>query len=900
MNWKARIETAMSAAGPVPDNDILEELAQHARAIFDTARADGLGPSAAAERVDEHIAIWCRQVPQLKRRPRHRTPIEVPASGTSRLVGIAHDVRYALRLLRRRPGASLVSMLTMALGIGVTTVLFSVAWGVLFKPLPWPDADRLVRVSETRQGSTRRLPSLLTNGTYLAWRESPSTIEELAAFSTRTVTLTGSGAPQRLRIVAVTPTLFPMLRARAALGVPFASASGTDESAIVLSYGLWQQRFGGRNEIVGTAIQLDGKPHTVVAVMPRAFAFPDRDARAWVPFRVLPVVGENAQMRLISVFGALARLKPGATPAQAAAEATARGRGAPDPGLTATAMFGSRGPVEITAVPLLEAMTADVHDALLVFLAAVGLLLATATANVAGVQLAQSTTRRREMAIRSALGAGGGRISRQLLIESGLLGVLGGALGLLGALWLHRALPALLPADFPRASDVALDFRVMAFAIAVSVIASVLFGFLPALHARRLNLVESLSEDSLAPVGGFTRSKTARARAVIIAGQVAVASVLLIGASLLTRTFVALLSLDRGYDTTNVLTARVPTPGYTPQRRAVFVTQILERLRATPGVAHAAFSTVIPLGSTEALLAFVLPPASGSGEPTQVQASQRIVSPSYFEALGMRIVEGRGFSVTDTATSRPVVVVNRAFVQRYFGSAPLGRMLPAGFEEGKDNWQVVGVVDDVRMRGATDPPQPEVFVSYAQLSPGLPSTDPTFVVRTTSEPTALVSPLRSIVVGEDPALALDGIVTMEQRLLSTLARPRLYAILLGGFAAFALTIAAVGLFGVLSYTVAQRSREIAVRSALGARPWSIVRLVVGQGLVITLVGLIAGVAASLALGRWMSTFLYGVSVHDPLTYTVVPLTLIAVAVLACLVPARRAAKLDPLKVLRAG
>ena len=397
-------------------------------------------------------------------------------------------------------------------------------------------------------------------------------------------------------------------------GYPLAGAGFTgdpsQDHSVILSYGLWQQRYGGAADILGRALKLDGETYTVLGVMPRDFSFPDRETRAWTPMRVPPVVVPGSNGRAISIFSAIGRLKPGVTPQQAADEGTARGRSAPDPGLTAMAMFGSRGPVVVKAEPLLDAMTKDVRPALLVFLVAVGLLLATATANVASVQLARATTRRREIAIRSALGAGSTRLARQLLVENVLLGLMGGAVGIAAAYWLHRALPSLLPADFPRATDVALDLRVLGFAVAVTVVASVAFGLLPAIHTRRVNLVESLTEDSLAPVGGGSRSRIARARTVIMAGQVAVASVLLIGASLLIRSFVALLTADRGYEVSNVLTARVPMPApvYTDERRSTIMSGVIERMRGTPGVTEAAFTTILPLSGLRIAPRFYLAP----------------------------------------------------------------------------------------------------------------------------------------------------------------------------------------------------------------------------------------------------------------------------------------------------
>ena len=900
MTWHDRIRTALAGAGHEPDHDILEELSQYAKAMYDAARADGTPVEEAERRVGLQIALWSSDASLMKKRPAAPVVVVPPPASSARLSGLWQDTRYAARLLRKRPGATVVSMITMALGIGATTVLFSVAWGVLFKPLPWPDADRLVRLSETRQGSTRRLPPLMTNGTYLSWQESPSTIDALAAWTPSTYTLTGAGEPQRMKIAGVTPSAFSMLRASPLLGRVFTGTTGEDATAVVLSHGLWRQIFGGADDVLGRAVQLDGTPRTIVGVMPAGFSFPDRDTRAWVPYEIRPLIGSDPNVRSMSLFSAMARLKPGVTPGQAAQEATARGRSGPDPGMVAIAVFGSNGPVDVAVVPVLEHMTRDIRDAVLIFMVAVGLLLATATANVASVQLARATTRRREMAVRAALGAGSRRLARQLLVENVLLGLLGGLLGLAAAFWLHRALPSILPPDFPRVDDVHLDLRVAAFAIVVSVAASVLFGLLPALHARRINVVESLTEDGLAPIGAGARTRTARARALIMAGQVAVASVLLVGASLLIRSFTALMRADLGYDAANVLTTRVPMPDstFTPARRAQILDNVLDRLHATPGVTAAGMTSILPLGISEALMAFRLPPSGGATEPVAVQSAVRTVSPEYFAALGMRRVEGRLLTAADTRTSLPVVVVNRSFVQRYLNGQALGRKLPTAMEEGKPEWEIAGVVDDVRMRSATDPPQPEIFVSYRQLNVGVRMSEPILVVRSEDDPTAMVSTIRALVREQDSRIALDAIGTMEQRLLGNLARPRLYAILLGGFAGFALLIAAVGLFGVLSYSVAQRSREIAVRSALGARPADNMRLVLRQGIAVTGVGLVAGLAASAALTRAMAGFLYGVTRWDAVTYVVVPLVLLGVATVACLVPAWRAARLDPLKVLK--
>jgi len=807
------------------------------------------------------------------------------------LSGFGHDLRYALRMLRRQWGHTLVVALTMALGISATTVLFSVAYGVLVKPLPWPDADRFVRLYETRQGSTRPA-SFMTNATYLAWREQPSTVEELAAWSGSMMTMVGAGEPERVRVVEASPSLFSMLRARPALGTLFRSSpdGSLDEAQAVLSHGLWQQRFSARADVIGRPVRFDGAEYRIVAVMPASFAFPDREARAWIPFRVPPVIGKDPKVRSLSMFNAIAKLRPGVSAVQAAAEGTARGQGAPDPGLVAVAVFGSKGRVQVSAVPYLDSLLGDLRPALSVLLVAVGLLLVTATANVASLQLARATSRRREIAIRCALGASGRQVTRQLLVESVLVGLVGGLAGLLLTAWMLGVLPTILPADFPRLGDVAFDWRAVVFATGVSLAAAIAFGLVPALAARRVNLVASLAEDGLAPVGAGGRSATVRARLLIMAGQVAVASVLLLGAALLARSFVALIHADRGYDPASLLTARLPLPdqSYSPQRRAALLEQLADRLRQVPGVAQAAFSTRLPLTPGEILAAFSMP--SRGGGTISAHASLRHVSPGYFAALGLRVIEGRPFSETDSLTSRPVVVVNRAFAKQYLTTPAVGTRIPASFNKNASEAEVVGVVDDVHYGTITDPVPPEIYMPSRQLSSGFAMDEPALLVRTAGDPVRFVPILRSLVREQDRSLALESIMTMEDRLQTSLARPRLYAILLGGFAGFALLIAGVGLFGVLTYSVVQRSREIAVRTSLGATPRDIMNLVLRQALVVTVGGLAVGLFASAALVRYLSGFLYGVRTFDTISFVAVPAALTLVAALATVVPARRAAR----------
>jgi predicted permease len=822
---------------------------------------------------------------------------------------IWRDLRYAIRLLRSQPGYTSVAIATLAIGIGATTMLFSVAYGVLLKPLPWPDADRLVRVTETRQGRTGRVVGTVSNSTFLAWRERASTIEDIGGWMTRTMTLTEAGDPVRVTVNPVTASLFAVLRARPLMGRLLREGEGArgQPGLAILSYGLWQERFGARPDVLGRVVQLDGTPYTVVGVMPRDFMFPDRDTRAWIAWSVPPLVSESGALSG-TIFRAIARLRNGATEAQAAAEATARARGGPDMGVVARALFGAVGPIDVFATREIDAVTADVRPAVLVLLAGVALLLVTATANVASLQLARATTRRRELAVRAAIGAGSRHLARQLLVENGVVGLCGGAAGLVIAAVLLRVLPSLLPGGFPRLEDVATSTPVFVFAVALSTGTSVGCGLVPVWHVRRVNVVEALSEDGVAPVGGTWRSPAARTRGVIMAGEVAIACVLLIAASLLTRSFIALIRTDRGYDPVNVMTARVPfPPDYSLERRRQLLDSFVERLRAVPGVTHVAYSTALPFASSGGFTAFTMPSPQSPDIEVHVQAAQRVVSPDYFAAMRLRLVAGRALAETDTERTSPVVVVNRSFARQYLGDHPVGVHVPkrgatAGFHFTNEQagFDVVGVVDDMRQDSVDAPLEPEIFVSFRQMVPTvLRNFEPFLVVRTTSDPTTYTTTVRNLVHEQAPTVAVDSVMTMEDRVRASLARPRLYAVILAWFGVLAVLIAGIGLFGILSFSVAQRTREIGVRSALGAQAHDIVALVLRQGLWMVAAGVSVGLAASVMSVRLLSGFLYGVAAFDKLTFVLVPFVIVAVAVAACVVPARRAASVDPLAALRA-
>ena len=891
MNWKDEVRAAFGSRAV--DDDVVEELAQHAALAHERLMADTSDQREAERQVRRLIAQWAADPVLANRRRRGRTEaVPPPPDSSSPLAGLVQEFRHACRLLWRQPGYSAVAILTMALGIGATTALFSLAYGVLFKPLPWPHADRIVRLYETRQGATNRLGAIMTNAPYVAWRERPSTIEGLAGWRAERAMLDTGSQPTRVRVASATASLFDVLGVPPLLGSAFSESDESieDQAPVVVSYGLWQDRFGGRRDIVGRQVKIDSKPYRIVAVMPRGFLFPDAETQVWTPMAVRFI--KNG----LSIFSAIARLKPGVTPEQAAAEATSRARGGPDPGPVVMAVFGSRAPARIAAVPFLEAQTADVRPAILVFFAAVALMLATAIGNIAGIQLARGAVRRREMAVRAALGAGAWRLVRQALAENLVIGLSGGLGGLLLAGLLHRVLPSLLPPSFPRLNDVTVNAPVAAFALALSLLVSVASGILPALQARRVRVAESLNEDGRASEGGSTGLRASRLRAAIITGQLAIACVLLLGATLLTRSFVSMLESDRGYDTANVLTAELSLPdGHkSGPEAAARMAGLLERLQAAPGFTRVAVASSFPLMPGEALASFSL--RSGvTGEMVQAQAAWRIVSLQYFGALGIRVVQGRLFDASDTPTSKNVLVVNRAFAAKYLGPRPIGRKLWDDAPQAARP-EVIGIVEDVRHRSVTDVPSPEMYQLFEQgRSRSVPFA---LAIKTAGDAAKAAPTLRTIVRGYDGSIGIDAITPMDTLLMNSLSQPRLYSVLAGALAVLALVIAAVGLFGTLGYAVAQRTREIGVRTALGARPSDVAVLVLRQGLTMTCAGLALGVGVSFAVVKSLSTFLYGVTAYDTVSYAIVLVVLLVSALIACAIPAYRAARIDPLEALR--
>lgn len=903
-------------AGTAVDTDVLDELAQHAEATYYALRADGISEPEASERINQLIDGWRTDPVALRRIVKRAVVVVPPSESRSWLSGAGVDALYGMRLLRSKPGYAAVTILTIALGVGAVTTLFSVAYGVLLRPLPWGQTERLVRLSETRGGREGRIPGTMMNGSYLAWADAPQTLEAIGYYSAENpTTLTGSGDATRIPVSRVTPSTITLLGVAPVRGRIFEAADGrvvqrapgqataVQTSVVLISYGLWEQRFGLRNDIVGQLIVLDGAPHTIVGVMPREFRFPSADARAWIAWQA-PAVDNPSGGKTGTIMRAIGRLKPGVTAAQAAAEGTARAVAAPDAGPVAMALFGAREPIQITVTDATSAAAGDVRPAIVILLMASVLLFTTAIANVANMQLARATARHRELTIRAALGAGTSRLARQLLIENAIVGVLGSLAGLVLTAALHAALPSLLPAGFPRVDAIEIDIRVLLFTLLLSAITTLVCGVLPLLHVRRLEIARSLGDGS-AP-SGTGRGRVASVRALIVASQVAVTCVLVIGAVLLARSFDALVDADRGYEPSGLLTAAIPFPvSYSVDRKEQVLARVLERIRHRPGIRSAAISTGLPLGSAGGFSVFDFPSALRGGAKVDVETYRRVVTPGYFETLGIRLRAGRILSDGDTANAPRAVVVNRTFVAKYLDNVPVERAVGVSLgtgavrtTTGRVEAFIVGVVDDMKQDRPDEPPQSEIYVSFAQL-PGVNHGGQAFVVaRTIDDPVAYVEALRTALREEDPAIALDAVMTMDQRVGNSLSRPRLYAVLFLGFAAFALVIAGAGLFGVLSHSVAQRSRELAVRTALGASRGTVIGVALKQMGVAMIAGVAVGLALSASLANTLSPFIYGVSSRDWLSFGVGPLVLLIAGAMACIAPARRVARTDPLQILR--
>ena len=814
---------------------------------------------------------------------------------------LVQDLRYTLRMIGRNRGFVAAAVLTIALGVGINTAVFSVAYGVLLRPLPYPEPDRLIRVSERHPGGTSPLRSpRLSNITYNAWIGSARTIEGVAAWGPNTYTVTGLEEPLRVDGAMVSPALFSLLRTTPGAGRFFRPEEARDDATVViLSDGFWRERFGADPAAVGRVLKLDGRACTIIGVARPEFFFPDRRARLWTPYPIAPTEVSPERGGSISVFPALARLKPGATPAQAATEGTAASRGVVTRPMADDLLFGTGGPVEVQARPLIEAMTESIRPALAVLAAGVGLILLIACTNVANLIISRGLARGKEISMRCALGAGKARLFRQLLTESLVLSTAAGLFGILLAVGLIRVIPVIVPPAFPRIDDVHLDGFVVTFAALAALLAGLLSGVAPALRSASLGVSDALRAGSWSAAGGLRVARGSRTRAGLLVAEAALSTMLLIGAGLLIRSFEKLLSVDPGFKPANVLTARVypPEGESSTERSQQFISALLDRLRKTPGVAAAGGANMAPFFNMTAVSGFSIPAGFGSDKPVTAQALHYVVTPGYAEALGMRLLEGRFFNQWDAEAADQRMLVNREFVRQYLPRGPVvGRRIEGLLTSKGKFTEIVGVVDNVLKDGLAGRIQPEIYLAAGKNRPL--TSEFSVVIRSSANPLSLVPVLRGIVRDVDRFAALDQVATLDQQVSRSVSQPRFATLVMTVFASLALVLAAVGIYGVLSYNVNQRRPEMGVRAALGASRRDLVGLVLREGLTLTFAGLVIGLAAAAGITRWMSTLLFGVKPLDAPVYGIAAIVLLVMAAAACALPAQRAAAADPAEALR--
>jgi predicted permease len=875
------------------DSDLSNELRFHFDHQVEKLIASGLSPAEARRRA--RLALGTHD--EIHEQYRDST-------GVRFFETLLQDIRFAFRMLRKSPAFTAVVVLTLALGIGASTAVFSLVDAVLLKPLPFPHAERIV--------FPWRLPKRGLNlgfdvypwgrVDFLFFSRETKTFESLGAFLSDSFDLTGSGQPVRLDGLRVSAGFLPSLGVSPELGRTFTDEEDRpgDEREVVLGDALWRQAFGADPNILGRSIQLNGAPYTVIGVMPHGFAFPHANempnvftfapqVQLWVPLaldrRSSIILNESDELAIIG------RLKPGVTISQAQADMDLMAKRLEDQ------RRNGQGWLNSVVTPLTRQSAGDTRQPLLLILAAVGVVLLIACSNVASLLLTRSLKRRRELTVRAALGASSPRLLRQLLTETLVLAGVGGLMGLLlakGAIYFVKIFG---PASIPRLNEAGLDVRVLLFAFGVTLLTGILFGLVPAFGAARQNLVDSLKE------GGQRASSnpaTQKTRNSLLVFQIALALVLVVAAGLLTRTFYRLLAVDPGFRSAHSLTFELSLPAtkYPDQTRIVsFYQEMLRRLQALPGVQAAGVTEIVPLGGATESTAIRF----SNGPRTSVvdipMANYTMVSPGYFAAVGTSILRGRPFLESDTAASAPVSIISSAMARKYWpGQDPVGKQVaPAGSKFPLTT--IVGVAADVKRISLREGPPPEMYVAYTQkVWPSLLTMD--VVLRTAQDPASVASSARNAIHSIDPDLPLANVKPLAEIVSDSMTQPRFVMLLIAAFGALALLLAMIGMYGVVSYSVAQRTQEIGIRVALGAQRRGILQMILGQGARLAVVGIAIGLLAAFAVTRVMGSFLYGVTATDPLTFAIVSVLLLGLTLLACYVPARRAMKVDPMVALR--
>ncbi len=891
-DWKPEIAKRLSSLrlGPQREAEIVEELAQHLDDRYADAIASGASEAEAHRAALDELSddeLLASGLGRVERRP----PPETAVLGASRghvLVDVGRDIIFCLRTLRKNRAYTAVALITLALGIGANTAIYSLVHTVLLEPLPYTDADRLVFMAELSPEGRGRSGIAFPN--LQDWRERAKTLDQIAAYQSQSYDLTGTEVPIRLQGRRVNWNLFQLLGTKPQLGRLFVEEDdrlGAPMTAVI-SDALWKARFGANPGVVGSTVRLSDQPCTIVGVLPPDFEFVRRD-EIFTP--LMPAVTEDSGFldrgNHFSLY-AVGRLAPGVKAEQAADEIRNIA------GQLASEYPNTNSGNGAELMPFADVVVEGVRPALLVLLGAVGFVLLIACANVANLALVHAAERRREIAVRLALGAARGRIVRQLLSESVLVSLLGGAAGLAVGVALIRSLVAMAPAGIPRLDQAGLDSNVLLFTLGVSVAIGILFGLFPALQASRTDLMTAQKDAGRSTAG---RAHERMRRALLVA-EVAISLVLLAGAGLMLRSVVELANVDPGFDGDNVLTMRfnLGRSAYEPPLRRAFYRDCIERIEALPGVESAAMAFSLPIDGSNWNSIFI---AADKPVPPRAELPSSAFTPvseGYFETMGIRLLQGRGFTPADVDASPRVTVVNETLANRLWpGESPIGKRIKQGWPEDENPWRdVVGLVADVKMNGVDQNTPMQAYLPIQQE----PMRSIAVVARTRGNPLSQGQAIESTIHSIDPEIVVYRIMTMDQLRGDALAQQRLTMALLGGFAILALLLAAVGIYGVMSYTVTQRTHDIGIRMALGARPADVLRLVVGQGAVVALAGVLIGLGAALALTRLMSGLLFGVGAADPPTYGVISVVLVVVAVIACYLPARRATKVDPVIALR--
>ena len=821
------------------------------------------------------------------------------ARGVSFVETLIQDLRYALRMLRNSPGFTAVAILTLALGVGANTAIFSVIDSVLLRPLPYQDPDGIVMVWEN--DSQHPNPhNTVSPPDFLDWQSRNSVFAEMSALFDQRVILTGNGVPQEVVVQDVSANFFSVLGVHPILGPGFTAENGKPghDDVIVLSYGFWKERFASDPGIIGKPVVLNGHPQIVVGVAPKNFTWFIKDGsftgakpQMWTPF-IFPASFSDRKGvgRFLTV---VARLKPGATVPQAQSQMN-----------TIAARIAEEYPDfngywEANVVSVRDQISGDLRPALLILFGAVGFVLLIACANVSSLLLARAATREREIAVRTAIGASRWRIARQLLTESVLLALIGGVIGMALAIWGTNLLLAASPENLLDLHSIPIDWRVLAFAGGSTLLAGLLFGMLPSYISAHSGISETLKEGGR---GSSAGRQLSLARGAFVVAQISLALVLLAGSGLLIRSFVRLVGVDPGFDASHLLTFKVSLPSSkykTDAALLIFFRQLVTRISHLPGVRSASMNSFPPfsgLGSATGVHVLSQPERSLMDLPV---AAVRIIGADYFSTMQIPLRAGRTFNEQELTEERHVVIINQAFADQYLkGVNPLGQkavIYMKSLEESKNTAsEIIGVVGDVRQMGLDTPAEPTVYWPH----PELVMSEMTVVVRTENDPLTLVSAVRNELQQMDPEQPMAAIATMDQLLSGSLSRSRFTMLVLGVFAALALVLACVGIYGVIAYSVTQRIQEFGIRMALGANRHDVFRLVLGQGTRLTLLGIGLGIVAALIVTRLMATLLYGISATDPLTFVAVALLLALVALAACYIPARRATRVDPIVALR--